>query len=112
MCHLGNPWLDDAAEVLYKNDNVFADISGLTLTAFTAEFERHMLDRVREMIHYMGDPGRQLLYGSDWPLVGMKSYHKFFMGLDIAPEQRDAVTWKNAARLFKIDVSRLAAQAT
>ena len=30
MCHLGNPWFHDAAEVLYKNENVYADISGLT----------------------------------------------------------------------------------
>jgi uncharacterized protein len=29
ICHLGNPWFQDTAEVLYKNDNVYADISGL-----------------------------------------------------------------------------------
>jgi predicted TIM-barrel fold metal-dependent hydrolase len=107
MCHLGNPWLDDAAEVLYKNDNVYADISGLTLGDFTVEFERHTLERVREMIQYMGDPGRQLMFGSDWPLVGMKSYVRFFDGLELAEEQRDSIAWGTAARLFKIDVSRL-----
>ena len=31
ICHLGNPWFVDAAEVLYKNDNVYADVSGLAL---------------------------------------------------------------------------------
>jgi uncharacterized protein len=107
MCHLGNPWFDDAAEVLYKNDNVFADISGLTLSQFTGEFEKYMLERVREMIQYMGDPGRQLLYGSDWPLVAMKSYRKFFEGLDVSDDQREAIAWENTARLFKIDVSQL-----
>ena len=35
ICHLGNPWFQDTAEVLYKNDNVYADISGLTLGDFT-----------------------------------------------------------------------------
>lgn len=107
MCHLGNPWLDDAAAVLYKNDNVYADISGLTLGEFTVEFERHTLERVREMIQYMGDPGTQLMFGSDWPLVGMKSYVRFFGGLDLTDEQRESIAWKTAARLFKIDVSRL-----
>lgn len=102
MCHLGNPWFDDTAEVLYKNDNVYADISGLTLTEFSVEFERHMLERVREVIRYMGDPGRQLMYGTDWPLVGMKSYRRFFAGLDLTDEQRERIAWKNAAELFRI----------
>jgi predicted TIM-barrel fold metal-dependent hydrolase len=105
MCHLGNPWFLDAAEVLYKNDNVFADISGLTLGEFSAEFEKHMLQRVREMIHYMGDPSRQLMYGTDWPLVGMRSYGKFFRSLDLTDEERENIAWRNAARLFKIDIA-------
>ena len=107
MCHLGNPWFLDAAEVLYKNENVFADISGLTLGDFTADFERNTLDRMRDMIQYMGDPGRQLMFGTDWSLSGMKSYIKFFNDLDLTDEQREAIAWKTAARLFKIDVTRL-----
>ncbi|MDH3497326.1 MAG: amidohydrolase family protein [Gemmatimonadota bacterium] len=107
MCHLGNPWFLDAAQVLYKNDNVFADISGLTLGDFSAEFERYTLQRVREMIHYMGDPSRQLMFGTDWPLVGMKSYIKFFQSLELGPEERDNIAWRTAAQLFKIDVTRL-----
>jgi len=104
MCHLGNPWFDDAAEVLYKNDNVFADISGLVLGDFTAEFERRTLERMREMIHYAGNVGRQLLFGTDWPLVGMKSYIRFFRELELTEEERVGVAWKNAAKLFKIDM--------
>ena len=107
LCHLGNPWFLDAAEVLYKNDNVYADISGLTLGDFSAEFEKHMLQRVREMIHYMGDPSRQLMFGTDWPLVGMRSYVKFFQSLDLAPDERENIAWKNAARLFQVDVGAL-----
>ncbi len=109
MCHLGNPWLLDTAEVLYKNDNVFADISGLTIGEFSADFERYTLTRVREMIHFMGDPSRQLLYGSDWPLVGMKSYLKFFNSLELTPTEHEQIGWKTAARLFKIDVAQLEA---
>lgn len=107
MCHLGNPWFDDTAAVLYKNKNVFADISGLTLGDFSAEFERHTLERLKEMIQLMGDPSRQLMFGSDWPLVGMKSYVRFFNGLDLTAEQRECVAWRTAAGLFKIDVGRL-----
>ena len=104
MCHLGNPWFQDAAEVLYKNDNVYADISGLTLGEFTYEFERYVAMRVKEMITYMGDPGQQLMYGSDWPLVQMPSYLRFFDGLALTPEQHEAVAGRTAAGLFRIEM--------
>lgn len=104
MCHLGNPWFDDAAQVLYKNDNVLADISGLTLGRFEAEFEKLTLERMKEMISYMGDPTHQLLYGSDWPLVDMSRYVRFFETLDLTPEQREHVAWRTAARLFRIEL--------
>ena len=35
MCHLGNPWIIDCQEILYKNRNVYADISGLFVGDFT-----------------------------------------------------------------------------
>ncbi len=104
MCHLGNPWFDDAAEVLYKNDNVYADISGLTLGDFTVDFERRTLERMKSMIHYMGDPSKQLMFGSDWPLVGMRSYVRFFEGLDLTEEEREHIAWETAARLYRIDI--------
>jgi predicted TIM-barrel fold metal-dependent hydrolase len=105
ICHLGNPWFMDTAEVLYKNENVYADISGLTLGEFTYEFERYMAQRVKEMITYMGDPGNQLLYGSDWPLVHMKPYVKFLEELDLPDEAKDNIAWRNAAKLFRIPMS-------
>jgi predicted TIM-barrel fold metal-dependent hydrolase len=111
ICHLGNPWFQDTAEVLYKNDNVFADISGLTLKDFDYEFERYMAMRVKDMITYMGDPGKQIMYGSDWPLVRMGPYVKFLDSLDFPEEAKENVAWRTAARLFKIDVEALGAPA-
>ena len=107
ICHLGNPWFQDTAEVLYKNDNVYADISGLTLGDFTSEFERYMLTRVKDMVAYMGDPSRQLMYGSDWPLVEMGPYVRFFNSLELDAEAHECVAWKTAAQLFKIPLEDL-----
>jgi uncharacterized protein len=107
LCHLGNPWFQDAAQVLYKNDNVYADISGLTLGDFHYEFERYMLQRVKDLIMYMGDPGKQLLYGTDWPLAGMGTYLKFFDGLELPEEAKDNIAWRTAARLFRIDTAAI-----
>ncbi len=111
ICHLGNPWFKDTAEVLYKNDNVYADISGLVLNDFESDFERYLLAELKEMLAFIGDPGRQLMYGSDWPLVGMKPYLRFLHGLDLPDDQREAVEWKTAARLFKLKDDALKARA-
>lgn len=107
ICHLGNPWFQDTAEVLYKNDNVYADISGLTLGDFDYEFERYLVTRVKDLIAYMGDPGRQIMYGSDWPLVEMAPYVKFLEGLNFPEAARENIAWKTAVELFKIDLSGL-----
>ena len=111
MCHLGNPWFQDAAEVLYKNDNVFADISGLTLGEFSYEFERYIAMRLKEMITYMGDPGKQLMYGTDWPLVHMKPYLKLLRELEFGQETLENIAWRTASKLFKIDAATLGARA-
>jgi len=107
ICHLGNPWFQDTAEVLYKNDNVYADMSGLILGDFTYEFERYLVTRVKDMIAYMGEPGRQLMYGSDWPLVEMGPYVKFLDSLEFDDESWENIAWRTAATLFRIDVSEL-----
>lgn len=104
VCHLGSPWFQDTAEVLYKNENVYADMSGLTLGDFGYEFERYMVQRVKDMIMYMGDPGKQLMYGSDWPLVRMGPYVKFLQNLELPEGSRENISWRTAAKLFKIDV--------
>lgn len=104
ICHLGSPWFQDTAEVLYKNDNVYADISGLTLGAINDAFEQYLATRVKEMIMYMGDPGKQLMYGSDWPLVSMGPYLKFLHNLPFTEAQKENIAGRTAAKLFKIEV--------
>ena len=106
ICHLGSPWFQDTAEVLYKNENVFADMSGLTLGDFSFEFERYMVTRLKDMIMFMGDPGRQLMFGSDWPLVRMGPYVKFFESLDLPEGQKESIAWRTAARLFRIELPK------
>jgi len=106
ICHIGNPWIKDCMEVVYKNNNVYADISGLVLGDFSEKFERYMKQEIEEMITYAGDP-KYLLYGTDWPICNMKSYVKFMNQLDLAEDKKELILWKNAADLFKIDITSL-----
>lgn len=107
ICHVGNPWIRDCMEVVYKNKNVYADFSGLVLGDFSDKFERYMKEQLEEMILYAGEP-EYLLYGTDWPISTMKSYLNFMKQLDLPDDKKELIYWKNAAKLFKIDVNSFA----
>ncbi len=59
------------------------------------------------MIAYMGDPGRQLMHGSDWPLVEMGPYVRFLDTLEFDGEARENVSWRTAAELFGVHLQAL-----
>ncbi len=101
MCHMGNPWILDCQEVIYKNKNVYADISGLVLGDFTHFYEEYMIEKIAEFLNYAGEP-RYLLYGTDWPISNMESYLNFVARLDLSDHARELLMFKNAQRLFKI----------
>lgn len=105
ICHVGNPWVRDCMEVVYKNKNVYADISGLVLGNFSSHFEEYMRNQLRDMILYAGEP-RYLLYGTDWPISNMGTYIEFMNNLPLSDRNRDRIFWENAAHLFKIPIAR------
>lgn len=99
VCHLGNPWLRDCMEVVYKNANVYADISGLVLGDFSDRFELYMRRQLQDMLLFGVEPSK-VLYGTDWPIASMESYLKFVDELAIPEEDRRRILWDNAAGLF------------
>ncbi|HEX2204369.1 MAG TPA: amidohydrolase family protein [Longimicrobium sp.] len=103
MAHVGNPWFMDAAEVLYKNDNVYADVSGLTLGNFKPRYAAFARARLNDVIAFVNDPTR-LMFGTDWPISELASYLEFVATLDVTDEEREGLMWRNAARVFRIEV--------
>src|SRR5262249_19009879 len=107
LAHLGNPWLTDAADVVYKNVNVWAELSGLFVgdeTAFTAPERRDALSdtaaAVARAFRYAERPNR-FLYGSDWPLVPMSAYRDFVRGA-VPTVYHPLVFEDNARSLFRV----------
>lgn len=112
IAHLGNPWLMDAAAVIYKNENVWADLSGILVgnaEAFETEADGKppddsswalSLPDLRKAFRYADKPDR-LLYGTDWPLAPMASYRAFVESF-IPKEHHEAVFETNARQLFRI----------
>ncbi|HEU0052928.1 MAG TPA: amidohydrolase family protein [Longimicrobium sp.] len=106
MAHMGNPWFLDAAEVVYKNDNVFGDVSGLTLGAFEPRFAAFARTKLNEAVAFINDPTK-LMFGTDWPIAELGSYLRFVETLELTDEEREGMMWRNAARVFRIDTAAL-----
>lgn len=101
MAHLGDPWVLTGAEVVYKNRNMFADLSGWlvgTKKELDARLVDNHFDHVRHALTYC-DHYEKLLFGSDWPLVPIRSYADFIE--DFIPSTHvEDVFYNNAMRVF------------
>ena len=108
LCHLGNPWVEELAEVVYKNPNVYTDTSGLLANPrvpYFVEMVRRSQRRLTNALATIGDCHR-VLYGSDWPLESIETAVGLIMGLEVSPEDKERILGGNARALFRIDPSR------
>lgn len=101
VCHAGNPWMLDCQEVVYKNKNVYADISGFVVGNFNRFSQKYYKIRIKEMLGYIGKPHR-LLFGSDWPISNVNSYLNFVGSLNLDDHTREFLMLKNAQSIFHI----------
>lgn len=108
LCHFGNPWIDEAAEVVYKNCAVYADTSGLLAppsVPYFAEMRRLATRRLQDALWGIGSAGR-ILFGSDWPLQSIAYSVALVRGLELRPHDRDAILGGNARLLFAAPIPR------
>ncbi len=100
IAHLGNPWIRDAAEIIYKNQNVYTDISGLVI----GDVKKMNIDYLKldmDFVFNFSCAFNKIIYGSDWPLVKMKDYIEIIK--KVVPKQHwEKVFYSNAKQLFKI----------
>lgn len=104
MCHFGNPFLSEAAAVMEKNPNVYADLSGLiegdfNIRAF-CKSEKNYIKALKTWIQYIGTYNR-FMFGTDWPAVNGKKYCKFIASL-FPKKYIDNVMYKNALEIYRI----------
>lgn len=110
ICHIGNPWIRDCMEVVYKNANVYTDISGLVLGNFSDRFEKFMCKQLQEMLLYGVEPDK-VLFGTDWPIASMESYLEFMEGLAIPEREKRKILCENSAQLFHLPMNSSALKA-
>jgi uncharacterized protein len=101
LAHLGNPWMVEAAEVIYKNINVWADLSGLLVgedVDFASETVQDVMSRLRAAFRFAERPNR-FVFGTDWPLIPIAAYAEF-VRRSIPAEFHELVFSETPARLF------------
>ena len=104
IAHCGNPWIEPAAEVAYKNPNVYVECSAL-LTGNLDQMPKEKVDTyvvqpIAWIFGYLEDP-KKMMFGTDWPLVSMKPYVEAYKRA-IPKEHWRAVFHDNAVRVFKL----------
>ena len=107
MCHMGNPWLQDAIAVLEKNKNVAADLSGLLegkipdLPAFFHK-KRGYIHMLQDWFEYLEAYDR-LMFGTDWPLANLGDDIAYTKEI-IPAEHWEKVFFANANRIYQLQL--------
>lgn len=101
IAHCGYPWIEDAAAVIYKNANVYADISGWAYAELAPEDAESLTRRLLTMREYLGSLDK-LLFGTDYPIMNPESYVHFASALPIPDDEREKILSGNALRIFKL----------
>ncbi|MBX7103448.1 MAG: amidohydrolase [Gemmataceae bacterium] len=106
IAHFGNPWLTDAAAVIYKNVNVWADLSGLVVGTKWQSPDEDVVEQLSDLraavlraFRYAERPNR-FVFGSDWPLVNIQSYRDLIAGW-FAPHLHELIFEGTARVLFR-----------
>jgi hypothetical protein len=73
IAHLGYPWVIDAAEVCYKNKNVYVDCSGFVYNKFAPTTKAHFR-QVLEEFERISNARDRIIFGTDWPIGEQSSY--------------------------------------
>ena len=103
LCHFGNPWFDDVAELIYKHPNVYTDISGL-ITGGNKYAERYsdwLSKKINEAIYIAGGADK-VLFGTDYPVTTHSDTLALVEKLEVDERDKEKILWRNAERVFHL----------
>jgi uncharacterized protein len=103
LCHFGNPWFEDAAELIYKHPNVYADTSGLILGegAYAKKYADWLARKISEAIYFAGS-AEKILFGTDYPVTKHADALALVKMLDVDERDKERILWENAEKLFHL----------
>ena len=95
MAHPSFPWQDEALSIAMHKPQVHIDLSGWSPKYFPPQLVRYANTLLK----------RQVLFGSDYPMITPDRWLKDFEALDIADDVRPLILKENAARLLGLEAS-------
>jgi predicted TIM-barrel fold metal-dependent hydrolase len=100
LCHFGNPWFEDVAELIYKHPNVYADISGLiTGGAYAEKYAEWLAKKISEAIYFAAG-AEKILFGTDYPVTKHSETLALVRRLEVDEPDKERILWRNAERVF------------
>ena len=102
-CHFGNPWIEDVAELIYKHENLYADISGLAVggSRYSARYSEWLVDKLNGAIYFAGG-GEKVIFGTDYPVTSYSAALRLASRLDVDKKGREKILSGNARRVFRL----------
>jgi uncharacterized protein len=103
LCHFGNPWFDDVAELIYKHPNVYADISGLITPGdgYADKFLGWLAKKISEAIYYAGG-AEKVIFGTDYPVTTHAEALALVSRLEVEEADKEKILWSNAEKVFRL----------
>ncbi len=100
LCHFGNPWFEDVAELIYKHPNVYADISGLTTGgAYAEKYAEWLVRKISEAIYFAGGADK-VIFGTDYPVTKHEDTLALVRRLEVDESDKEKILSRNAERVF------------
>jgi predicted TIM-barrel fold metal-dependent hydrolase len=100
LCHFGNPWFEDVAELIYKHPNVYADISGLiTGGAYAEKYAEWLAKKISEAIYFAAGADK-VIFGTDYPVTKHSETLALVRRLEVDEGDKGKILWRNAKRVF------------
>jgi predicted TIM-barrel fold metal-dependent hydrolase len=102
LCHFGNPWFEDVAELIYKHPNVYADISGLiTGGAYAEKYAGWLARKISEAIYFAAGADK-VIFGTDYPVTKHSETLALVRKLEVDEGDKGKILWRNAERVFSL----------
>jgi predicted TIM-barrel fold metal-dependent hydrolase len=103
ICHFGNPWFEDVAELIYKHPNVYTDMSGLTTGGgrYALKFADWLARKISDAIYFAGG-AEKVIFGTDYPVTTYSDALALVRRLDVDEADKERILWRNASKVFRL----------
>src|SRR5437879_8777116 len=103
LCHFGNPWFEDVAELMYKHPNVYTDISGLITgtKGYSEKYVEWLAKKISEAIYFAGE-AEKVIFGTDYPVTKHSEALDMARRLAVEEPDKEKILSSNAERVFRL----------